>query len=200
MVLGAALLCAALTLFTMNERENTQAQEVAEEVLPQLVEQIEEITLQETEPDLTEDLLIPEELLTEEQVKMPEVEIKGNRYIGYLSMPTLGLKLPIMSSWSYPKLKISPCRYSGSIRGKDLVLLAHNYKSHFGPIRRLKTGDPVTFTDMEGNVTRFAVAGRDVLPPTAVEEITGSGFPLTLFTCTYGGKSRVTVYCDLIEE
>jgi len=39
MVLGAALLCAALTLFTMNERENTQAQEVAEEVLMDLMEQ-----------------------------------------------------------------------------------------------------------------------------------------------------------------
>lgn len=25
-------------------------------------------------------------------------------------------------------------------------------------------------------------------------------FELTLFTCTYGGKSRVTVYCDQIQK
>lgn len=200
MVLGAALLCAALTLFSLNRQESNYAQDAAEEVIPQLVQQIQVHTQQETEPDLEEGLLIPQELLTEEDVKMPEAEYKGHKYIGYLHMPTLGLELPIMSDWSYAKLKIAPCRYTGSIRGGDLVLMAHNYKSHFGPIRRLKTGDEVTFTDVEGNVYRYEVAGRDVLPPTAVEEITSGDFDLTLFTCTYGGKSRITVYCDLVEE
>ena len=198
MVLGAALLCAALTLFARNQQESTQAQDTAFELMPQLVQQIQENTARETEPDLTEDLLIPQELLTEEDVKMPEMQIKGHGYIGYLSIPSLRLQLPIMGSWSYPKLKIAPCRYTGSIRGEDLVLMAHNYRSHFGKISSLKTGDSVFFTDMEGNTTEFEVIGRDVLPPTAVEEMTAGEFPLTLFTCTYGGKSRVTVYCDKV--
>ena len=34
------------------------------------------------------------------------------------------------------------------------------------------------------------------LRPTAVEEMTSGTFDLTLFTCTYGGRSRITVYCD----
>jgi hypothetical protein len=34
------------------------------------------------------------------------------------------------------------------------------------------------------------------LDPYAVEEMTSGEFDLPLFTCTYGGKSRVTVYCD----
>lgn len=198
MVIGAALLCAALTLFTLNQRESTQAQDAAVELMPQLVQQIQENAARETEPDLMEDLLIPEELLTEEDVKMTEVEVQGHGYIGYLSMPTLGLDLPVMGSWSYSKLKIAPCRYTGSLRGGDLVLMAHNYRSHFGKISNLKTGDPVTFTDMDGNVTQFEVMGRDVLPPSAVDVITSGEFDLTLFTCTYGGKSRVAVYCDKV--
>ena len=198
MVIGAALLCAALTLFTINQRESTQAQDAAVELMPQLVQQIQENAARETEPDLLEDLLIPEELLTEEDVKMTEVEVQGHGYIGYLSMPTLGLDLPVMGSWSYPKLKIAPCRYTGSLRGGDLVLMAHNYRSHFGKISNLKTGDPVIFTDMDGNITEFEVMGRDVLPPSAVDVITSGEFDLTLFTCTYGGKSRVTVYCDKV--
>lgn len=200
MVLGAALLCAALTLFCMNQRESDHAQQEVAELLPQLVQQIEENVALETEPDPEDGLLIPDELLTEEDVKMTQMHYKGHDYIGYLRMPTLGLTLPIMSTWSYPKLKVAPCRYAGSIRGEDLVLMAHNYKVHFGPIRRLKTGDPVTFTDMDGNVYRYEVVGRDILPPTAVEEMTAGEYPLTLFTCTYGGKTRVTVYCDLVQE
>ena len=53
------------------------------------------------------------------------------------------------------------------------------------------------FTDMDGIKTRYQVVAQDILAPTAVEEMTSGEFDLTLFTCTYGGKSRVTVYCDL---
>lgn len=143
---------------------------------------------------------IPVELLTEEDTEMTEVEINGNQYIGYLSIPVLGLELPIMSSWSYPKLNIAPCRYTGSVRGEDLVLMAHNYSSHFGKLSQLDLGDMVEFTDMDGVITRYEVVGKDVLDPAAVEEMTSGDFDLTLFTCTYGGGSRVTVYCNRISE
>ena len=131
---------------------------------------------------------------------MTEVEINGNQYIGYLSIPVLGLELPIMSSWSYPKLNIAPCRYTGSVRGEDLVLMAHNYSSHFGKLSQLDLGDMVEFTDMDGVITRYEVVGKDVLDPAAVEEMTSGDFDLTLFTCTYGGGSRVTAYCNRISE
>ena len=38
---------------------------------------------------------------------MPEMEINGYRYIGFLSIPDLKLELPIMSTWNYRKLKIA---------------------------------------------------------------------------------------------
>jgi sortase A len=109
----------------------------------------------------------------------------------------LELELPIMSSWSYGKLRLSPCRYTGSLRGEDMVLMAHNYKSHFGTISQLKLGDEVRFTDMDGKTTVYTVVGTDVLDPSAVEVMTAGEYDLTLFTCTYGGASRVTVYCDM---
>jgi sortase A len=127
---------------------------------------------------------------------MTEVEIDGYAYIGYLSIPNLGLELPVMSSWSYSQLRRAPCRYSGSVRGEDLVLMAHNYKNHFGRISRLNLNDSVSFTDMDGITTQYKVAALDILESTAVETMTAGEFDLTLFTCTYGGKSRVTVYCN----
>lgn len=131
---------------------------------------------------------------------MEEVEIDGHRYIGYLSMPTVELELPIMSDWSYEKLTIAPCRYYGTLRGKDLVLLAHNYDRHFGRLNDLKVGDSVYFTEMDGTVTAYKVVARDILDPYAVEEMTAGLYDLTLFTCTYGGQSRVTVYCDMEKQ
>lgn len=195
MLCGVALVLAALGLFLMNRREAENAELQSAILLPQLVDMAQQPeTQEETRLPKPE---IPEELLTAEDVKMEEVEIDGHIYIGYLSMPTVELELPIMSEWSYEKLTIAPCRYYGTLRGKDLVLLAHNYDRHFGRLNDLKVGDSVYFTEMDGTVTAYKVVARDILDPYAVEEMTAGLYDLTLFTCTYGGRSRVTVYCDM---
>jgi sortase A len=75
-------------------------------------------------------------------------------------------------------------------------LLHHNYSRHFGKISKLNEGDTISFTDVDGVVTHYQVAAMDILEPTAVEVMTSGEFDLTLFTCTYGGGSRVTVYCN----
>ena len=203
MVLGISLVLGAAYLLRINRQENTVAQESSEGVLSSLVQQIQE----NTEETLAESDTMPElerykpvDLLTEEEKKMTEVMIRGIPYIGYLSIPKLELDLPIISTWNYSQLKVAPCRYVGTVLGEDLVLMAHNYKSHFGKISQLETGDAVTFTDMDGNIINYEVVGEDILEPTAVEEMTAGIYDLTLFTCTYGGQYRVTVYCDRIEE
>ena len=194
-MLGVALLLGALLLARANMREDMQANQASMEVLPQLVEQIQERAAEETEPTDAQ-LQIPLELLTEEDKKMTEVEIDGNLYIGYISVPAVEIDLPVMSTWSYPKLKIAPCRYTGTVRGEDLVLMAHNYTGHFKSISKLEIGDDVYFVDMDGNEIHYAVVGKDILEATAVEEMTAGDFDLTLFSCTYGGSARITIYCD----
>ena len=197
MLLGAALILGALMLFLSNYREAKHAELQSAVLLPQLVDLAQQESTEETflpEPE------IPEELLTAEDVQMQEVEIDGHRYIGYLSIPSVELDLPIMSDWSYEKLTIAPCRYYGTLRGKDLVLLAHNYDRHFGKLKDLNEGDSVYFTEMDGTVTAYRVVARDILDPYAVEEMTAGLYDMTLFTCTYGGQSRVTVYCDMEKD
>ena len=125
-----------------------------------------------------------------------KVEIDGNEYVGEISIPAIGIDLPVMSEWSYPRLKIAPCRQFGSSRTDDLVIAAHNYESHFGKLTSLTAGDSVTFTDMDGIVNEYVVNKVEVLDPHSVEEVEHSGYALVLYTCTYGGKTRVTVFCD----
>ena len=127
---------------------------------------------------------------------MPTVSFDGNDYIGRVDIPSLGLSLPVISEWSYPRLKIAPCRYTGSAYLDNLIIAAHNYSSHFGNLNRLNTGDTVTFTDVDGNQFTYAVSLIEDLPGTAIEEMQAGEWDLTLFTCTLGGRSRVTVRCE----
>lgn len=205
MALGAALIFGALSLFIHNQREAAEAQEATDNLLPQLVIEIErqreeQSTDSEVETQLNQPLGTPVEFLDSNALEMTEVEIDGYAYIGYLSIPKMGLELPVMSDWDDTRLKLAPCRYTGSVRGEDLVIMAHNYVGHFGGLSVLSEGDGVIFTDMDGVVTSYKVVGLDVLAPTAVEEMTAGVYDLTLFTCTYGGENRVTVYCDRVKN
>ncbi len=197
-ILGTALILGALSLFLYNRQEARAAQSASADVMPQLVDQI--LKAQENAPQSPTALPeVPEELLTEEDLVMPEEIINGYPYIGYLHIPTLELELPIMSDWTYEQLRISPCRYTGTVKGNDFVILAHNYVSHFGRLSELSAGDDVSFTDMDGNIWRYQVVTKDVLNPQAVEEMMAGEYDLTLFTCTPGGSHRVTIRCDKVD-
>lgn len=75
------------------------------------------------------------------------------------------------------------------------MIAAHNYEQHFARLSLLTAGDAVEFTDVSGAVHRYTVMQVETLAPTAVDEMTGGDWDLTLFTCTYSGKARVTVRC-----
>lgn len=193
MVAGAVLVLAALSLFCWNQWEDHKAGESAEKILSQVMEQLE---TPETIHEPEEETDYPDPY----DPAMTETEIDGFAYVGYLSIPALELKLPVMSEWDYTRLKIAPCRYAGSTKTDDLVICAHNYARHFGPIRNLASGDTIYFTDMDGKVWKYAVAVVDVLAPTDIEDMTSGDYDLTLFTCTYGGASRITVRCERMKE
>ena len=125
----------------------------------------------------------------------------GHAYIGYLSLPTLELDLPVMSEWSYPKMKIAPCRYWGSVYLDNMVIAAHNYVDHFGRLGSIAVGDPVIFTDVDGNVFEYTVSELLQLNPNqTLNMVKGLDWDLTLFTCTASGRQRLTVRCVRTEK
>ena len=130
---------------------------------------------------------------------MPVVTVNERDYIGTISIPALTLALPVQSEWSYPNLKLTPCRYKGSAYTDDLIIAAHNYNSHFGRLKTLELGDEVSFMDVDGNLFYYKVVGLDTLGSYDVEEMEAGEWDLTLFTCTYGGQSRVTIRCARVD-
>ena len=116
-------------------------------------------------------------------------------YLGLLSLPSLGLDLTVADAWSYPALRKTPCRYSGSVEEENLVILAHNYERHFGGLKRLKPGARITFTGLDGGETVYEAVDVRTLGPDQGEEMLKGDWQLLLFTCTYGGENRVAVRC-----
>lgn len=196
LIIGTVLLAAALSLYIHNRLDSCRAGREADSVLGSVQTQILAHTPLPTEHDPQAGNSPPPTPIPE----MPVVTVDGNDYIGYLSVPSLGLELPIMSDWDYDKLQLAPCRQLGSVYTDDLVIAAHNYDTHFGKLRELSEGETVLFTDMEGIVSTYCVEKLETLSPDAVDTVLNSGYDLVLYTCTKGGRTRVIVFCDRAAE
>ena len=171
MIVGILLILGALALLGYNQWDANRADKASQDALGKLEE-----TLTETIEDKTKDEepVVQPELDPEQEMTVTDID--GWGYIGYLSIPSIGLELPVMSEWSYAGLKVAPGRYSGSTYADNMVVCAHNYAKHFSPIKWLALGSEVYFTDMDGQ--------RDE-----------DAWDLTLFTCTTGGRARCAVRC-----
>lgn len=190
--LGLLLIAAALCFIIYNLYEEHHAREQSGQALDALQEYI-------PGSDQNDDTSMPDYMLNPD-MEMPTQTIDGIDYIGVLEIPSLNLELPVISQWSYPNLRIAPCRYSGSAYSGGLVIAAHNYDSHFGRLKTLQTDDEVIFTDIDGNTFTYKVAVMEILEPLATEEMKSEEWDLSLFTCTIGGRSRVTVRCVLDDQ
>ncbi|MBQ4051851.1 MAG: sortase [Oscillospiraceae bacterium] len=185
-LVGAVLILSALLLYLFNANEDKKAGEAASSALEAVQTVISEKTAEEQ----------PSSAPAEEEREDPVVFIDGYEYVGVLELPTLGLKLPIMDNWNYQKLELAPCRQFGSFTAGGLVIAGHNYQSHFARLTELESGQPVLFTNMNGEKALYAVEKLSTLASTAVDEVQNSGYDLVLYTCTYDGKRRVTVFCS----
>lgn len=192
MVLGLVLILGAGGLLGYNQWVDHKAGELSDAAAVTLVEEIQSSRVEILE---VEDTAAEEEDAAALQV----AELDGAYYMGVLTIPKLGRLLPVQSDWSMSKLQRSPCRYSGGLAEGELVIAAHNYKKHFGGLATLAQGDSIVFTDLEGNQTFYEVEEIYTVAATDIEGMVNSGYDLSLFTCNYGGKARVTVRCNRSE-
>ena len=199
-ILGAACLMAAIGFVVYNRWEAENAADISQSLLQDVQLVIDKnktsdpLQSENGNTDSVENDDLPEDRKT--PTEMATIKVNGYDCIGILSVPVLELELPVLTEWSYAKLKQAPCHYYGSYYEADFVIAAHNYQAHFGRLSELHSGDIVIFTDVHGVDHYYEVVLLETLIPTATEEMITSGFDLSLYTCTPGGGNRVTVRCD----
>ena len=207
--LGILLVGGALGLTFYNIWDGNRAAKASAEIL----EKLDEITENEpTQPSVASPVRTGEDAEAKSEyadnsmyynVEMPVRTVDGYDYIGTLELPSLKLRLPVMANWDYERLKISPCRFSGSYYTDDLVICAHNYQRHFSPIKTISMGADIYFISVEKAVYHYVVSNIETVEPTAVSEMTDKtpgedDWDMTLFTCNTGGQTRCAVRCSRV--
>ena len=182
-VLGILFLAGAAGLTLWNFNTDQAAAEESRSLLTELAEAIPEVEAQPVFPM---------------ENGMPVVEVEGQNYMGAINFPDLDRELPVLASYELEKLKTAPAVYHGTPQTGDLVICAHNYRSHFGPIHRLPVGAQVLLKTVDGNLYQYQVSATEIVSPFAVADVTSGEWDLTLFTCTLGGRTRYVVRCDLV--
>lgn len=186
MTLGVICISVAVAILIYNNAESKKAQQYSVTVMDSIVNVISENEQLDYEQDPFD-------------TDMLTVEIDGYEYIGYLLIPRINMELPVMAEWDYTRLRLSPCRYYGSVKTDNLVIAAHNYRSQFGYLGNLTAGDIVMFTDMEGKTFTYEVTVVELLQPTDTGKVKDTGDDLILYTCNYRGDARITVRCSQIK-
>ncbi|MBR6102286.1 MAG: sortase [Ruminococcus sp.] len=195
MILGALLLAAAVSLVAFNLLEDRIAGEKAERVLVKLKEKLPEggsDKPSDSSGQAGESAPVKEG----EAPREPEaLEIDGEFYMGIISIPRLGIELPVTRDYSEENMKLAPSRWKGTLEMGDLIICGHNYESFFKGLDSLTSGDELIFTDLKGTEHRFSVSYTELVDGYDTEDMmSGSeNWDLTLFTCTWSGRSRITV-------
>ncbi len=135
-----------------------------------------------------------------------------NEVFGVISIPRLGLKLPIYLGATSAHMTDGAAHLSqtslpiGGIN-TNCVIAGHRGwggASYFRYITELEVGDEVIITNLWGEL-RYTVVETKIIAPNAVKEILiqESRELLTLLTChpyASGGKYRYVVYCERDNE
>ncbi|MBQ5959069.1 MAG: sortase [Firmicutes bacterium] len=214
-ILGLLLIAAALGLVLYNRWDSERAGKESAKVLDVLTEAIIENTEEADSTIIPGGSKIPggsripgttrRDPIDDSEIQgskpMATEEIDGYEYIGVVEIPALDILLPVMADWDYRRLTVSPCRFTGSYYSGDLVICAHNNAAHFGQLLYIDIGTDIFFTTVKGKTYHYQVSNREIVKPTALEEmITGDDWDMTLFTCTIGGQTRCAVRCELMDD
>lgn len=198
MVLGFACLLSSFVYFMYLQLENLSAKNSSDNILDDLIDEINNFQDISIYKNPSSDGVSNHDFPNPYTPEMYVIHTSAGDLVGYITVPSLDLCLPIFSDCDYMKMTMAPCRYSGSIKTNDFVIAGHNYYSHFGRLDRLKIGDEVLFVDANNIRYRFSVKNIEIVLPTDTEKVTGGDYDLTLFTCTYSGERRITIFCDKI--
>ena len=197
MIFAVLMLVSAGILLFYNSKENNRVEQESLETVTEL-ENILEQQITEQNNNKIEEETNETGNSTVSSNDRTSINIKGQNYIGIVYIPILNnLALPVIENCTESNLKVSVCRYSGSLKENNIVIAGHNYKSSFGKLSSLKVGNIVYFKDVNGAVYKYHCKSIETLPPKSVNEMVTGDWDLTLFTCTYNGANRVAYRFEL---
>lgn len=128
-----------------------------------------------------------------------EIASDGRAYdaVAYLSIPSLGIKYPVLAKTSEALLKVSLNKYWGPNPNQvgNMCIVGHNYNDSrfFGKLNQIKMGAEIIITELDGEALSYYVYETDMIDPydtTCTSQRTNGRKEITLITCNVDGSQR----------
>lgn len=125
-----------------------------------------------------------------------------------LSIPSLGIKYPVLTETSVELLKISLNKFWGGEPNTvgNYCVVGHNYSGSgkmFGKLSKMQMGEVVQLQDASGRTLEYKVYNKFIVNPddvSATSQLTNGKKELTLITCANSGTQRLVVKCREVEK
>lgn len=173
-VIGFLLIAGGLTVFTVDKISTKTVEYDAARALTKA---------QELMPDRVD--LYPEERSKD---YMPAMEIEGLNIAGIIDLPDQGYKAVFRSTWDADHARALPCRYTGSVYNRTLVIGAYGGAGQFDFAHRLEAGQTLYVTDMEGGRYRYAIERIEHAKRINEKKLTSGDWDLTVFVKQTSGE------------
>ena len=152
----------------------------------------------------TADLLAAVETRIAAPADLPAPEVTGDPWAGYevigvVSLPDLGLSMPVLADYTQDLLAVAPCRYTDdlALEPGQLVVAGHNYRTHFGRLGELAPGSRITWQNLDGVTYTYTVTEITEIDAGDREALEQGDWDLTLFTCDVTRTRRILVRAAL---
>ncbi len=203
LIFGIVMIAAALVLIMMYEKREYEAGHNAEMLMEEFVHA--------EKPDSSVPIIYPlpdTETASDDGAadvqptvipEMATADYNGLQMLGVIRIPDCGIELPVLDNWDMTILDYAPCRYSGNIYAGDLIIMGHNYTTHFKPLKKIQPGAKIEFESVDGQVWQFEVDCTDSIHRDK-PELLPSEHELILFTCEEYGVYRFVARCSFIDQ
>ena len=127
---------------------------------------------------------------------MPVLSIEGRNFVGILEIPGYDTSLPVCAEWG--EVSKYPCRLGGSVYDSTIQIGGTSQKGQYDFYREISVGEPVFFTDMEGN--RFSYAVTDIRYEKHADQkaLQREEATLTLFIKNVYAFEYIVIFCNCI--
>lgn len=128
---------------------------------------------------------------------MPSLEVDGNNYVALLEVPQHKFELPVVSSWKLGDVEAAPCRYTGSIYDKTLIIGSSDEEGQMSFVEDMEIDDVIYLTDMSGGKYEYKVTAIQHSDKATDEKLKNGEFDLTIFVRSSGESKYLLVRCTV---
>ena len=128
---------------------------------------------------------------------MASMEIQGVNVAGILELPKYGRTLPLAADWNTALVSSMPCRFTGSIYDKTLIIGATDGDGQLSFAANMEVGDKIVLTDMEGGRYTYSVAAIQHAKQASLEKLQSGDYALTVFVKDSKTSEYLLIRCQV---